>query len=69
MSESETGTGLAAVPTMTCKACGEEKPEAEFYMQARDGYAPRRMKVCKVCHKKRVRRNTERYRREGRRPD
>jgi|GEM_PF-3792300 len=60
---------LAGIPTLICKACNVEKSETEFYMQVRDGYKPRRMRVCKTCHKARVVRNTQRYRREGRRPD
>jgi hypothetical protein len=39
-----------------CPACRQEKPEEAFYLQIRDGYAPRRMGVCKACHKARVRR-------------
>ena len=61
-------TNQPALAVMICTVCGEEKPESAFYMQARDGYKPRRMKVCKACHKKRVRANTE-QRREGRRRD
>ena len=67
MSESKGGTVLAG-SSIVCTICGEEKPETDFYMQARDGYKPRRMKVCKVCHKERVQRNNERYR-QGRRAD
>lgn len=69
MSESEQAA-LAATPTLVCKACGEQKPETDFYMQARDGYKPRRMKVCKACHKARVVRNTRKARKSRRRrPD
>jgi NAD-dependent SIR2 family protein deacetylase len=56
----------AALATMVCKKCGEEKPETEFYMQTRDGYRPARMTVCKACHKARVVKNTRKARQAGR---
>ena len=55
--------GPAALATMICRTCQREKPEADFYMQARDGYAPRRMKVCKVCHRARTAKSTQERRR------
>ena len=55
--------GRAALATMICTKCQQEKPEADFYMQARDGYAPRRMKVCKVCHRARTAKSTQERRR------
>jgi hypothetical protein len=52
---------------LVCAKCNREKPETDFYMQARDGYRPRRMKVCKECHKARVSRNTAKRRAADRR--
>ncbi len=41
-----------------CATCLQEKPIEDFYMRTRDGSPQGRMKVCRECHKARVRHRT-----------
>jgi hypothetical protein len=44
--------------TKVCKACCEEKPLGDFYVQVRPGLRDATMTVCKECHRARVKRAT-----------
>ncbi|MHC2399169.1 superfamily II helicase [Bradyrhizobium barranii subsp. barranii] len=49
-------TGVIA--TKVCKACRQEKPLRDFYLQVRPGLRDATMTVCKECHRERVKRAT-----------
>ncbi|WP_439372972.1 hypothetical protein [Bradyrhizobium sp. DASA03120] len=44
------------IPTKVCKACRQEKPLGDFYVQVRPGLRDATMTVCKECHRERVKR-------------
>jgi hypothetical protein len=57
-------TGVVA--TKVCKACRQEKPLGEFYVQVRPGLRDATMTVCKECHRARVKRATAERKRAAR---
>ena len=46
------------IATKVCKACRQEKPLSDFYVQVRPGLRDATMRVCKECHRERVKRAT-----------